>query len=207
MAYFPFFMDLTGADGLIAGGGTVALRKIEKLLPYGPRLTVAAPEISPEIRAIPGLTLLRRTLLEEDLAGRSFVIAATDKRAVNREIAALCRRRGILVNAVDDRKACTFLFPALVRRGELSIGISTGGASPTAAVYFKQQIEGLLPERTEELLDFLDGLRERVKREIPEEWKRSQSFAALFQACMEARRPLTEAETAEVIRRKVEKRQ
>lgn len=204
MAYFPFFIDLTGADGLIAGGGTVALRKIEKLLPYGPRLTVAAPEISAEIRAIPGLTLLHRALLEEDLPGRSFVIAATDKRGTNREIAVLCRQRGILVNAVDDREACTFLFPALVRRGELSVGISTGGASPTAAVYFKKQIEGLLPERTEELLDFLDGQREHVKGEIPEEWKRSQVFAALFQACMEVQRPLSEAETAEVFRRKEE---
>ena len=204
MAYFPFFIDLAGADGLIAGGGAVALRKIEKLLPYGPRLTVAAPEISPEIRAIPGLTLLHRVLLEEDLAGRSFVIAATDKRKTNREIAALCRQRGILVNAVDDRAACTFLFPALVRRGELSVGISTGGASPTAAVYFKKQVEGLLPERTGEVLDFLNGQRECVKREIPEEWKRSRVFAALFQACMEVQRPLTEAETAEVIRRKAE---
>ena len=60
MAYFPFFVELDGADGLITGGGTVALRKIEKLLPYGPRLTVAAPEIAPEMETIPGLTLLFR---------------------------------------------------------------------------------------------------------------------------------------------------
>ena len=54
MGYFPFFMDLEGWEGLVAGGGTVALRKIEKLLPYGPRLTVAAPELLPEIENTPG---------------------------------------------------------------------------------------------------------------------------------------------------------
>ena len=116
MAWFPFFMDVSQGDGLIVGGGAVALRKVEKLLPYGPRLTVCAPSFLPELEAIPGLVLLRRpfdsSLVEEKL----FVIAATGDRALNRQIAALCRAKHIPVNAVDDRDACTFLFPALVKR-------------------------------------------------------------------------------------------
>lgn len=145
MAYFPFFVDLTGQRGLIAGGGTVALRKAEKLIPYGPALTVAAPDLLPGFEALPGLTLLRRPFTPRLLEGMRFVIAATGDPALNHRIAALCRERGVLVNVVDDRDWCTFLFPALVREGPLSVGISTGGASPTGAVWVKERLEGLLP--------------------------------------------------------------
>lgn len=195
MSCFPFFMELEGRNALIAGGGTVALRKIEKLLPYGPRLTVAAPVIAEEIAALPGLRLLRRPFQPQDLTGMAFAIAATADPAVNRRIAALCRERGILVNVVDDPEACTFLFPALVKRGELSIGVSSGGASPTAAAYLREQIEALLPDCLEDVLDFLKALRPGVKALLPEGPVRSEAFAALFRRCLEAGRPLTPAET------------
>ena len=119
MGYFPFFVDLEGQPGLIVGGGTVALRKADKLLPYGPHLTVVSPHILPELERIPGLTLSRREFSPADLDGMLFAIAATDDRDLNRRIAELCRERHIPVNAVDDREACSFLFPALVKRGDL----------------------------------------------------------------------------------------
>lgn len=193
MAYFPFFMELDGADGFIVGGGTVALRKVEKLLPYGPRLTVAAPEIAAELEAIPGLALLRQAFSPELLEGRRFVIAATDSRTLNREISELCRARSIPVNAVDDKDACTFLFPALVKRDGLSIGISTSGASPSAAVYLKKQINALLPERFGEILIWLEERREEVKASLTEEAERAACFSRLFTACLEAGEPLDEA--------------
>lgn len=193
MGYFPFFVDLTGKEGLIVGGGTVALRKVEKLLPYGPHLTVAAPEVLPELDSCPELTLLRRPFVPELLENKAFVIAATDDAAVNCEISALCQERGIPVNVVDDPDQCTFLFPALVKRGDLSVGISTAGASPTAAVWLKQQVEGLIPERMEAILDYLGEVRPVVKAAVPEE-RRGAAFARLFHACMEQGRPLTKAE-------------
>ncbi len=140
MGYFPFFMDLEGREGLVVGGGAVALRKLQKLLPYGPRLTVAAPELLAEIEALPGLTRLRRSFAPAMLEGKGFVIAATDDREVNRGIAALCRERGIPVNAVDDKEQCTFLFPALVKRGYLTVGVSTAGASPSAAAWVGRSV-------------------------------------------------------------------
>ena len=91
MGYFPFFIDLAGREGLIAGGGEVAARKVRSLLPYGPRLTVAAPEVSSEIVSAPEVTVLRRPFGEELLAGKVFVIAATDDPAENHRIAALCQ--------------------------------------------------------------------------------------------------------------------
>lgn len=197
MSYFPFFVDLEGKAGLIVGGGSVAARKVEKLLPYGPSLTIVAPEIRPEIAAQP-VTLRRRPFEEGDLENTSFVIAAATP-AVNHRIAALCNVRGLPVNVVDERSSCSFLFPALVKRGNLSVGISTGGASPTAAVYLKKQISALLPENFEELLDFLESLRPALKAEIPAEHQRSKVFAALFSACMGAGRPLTDAEVRAMV--------
>ena len=194
MAYFPFFVDISNGDGLIAGGGRVALRKIEKLLPYAPRLTVCAPSFLPEVEAVPGLTLVRGPFTPRLLEGMRFVIAATGDPALNHRIAALCRERGVLVNVVDDREKCTFLFPALVKRGPLSIGISTGGASPSGAVYWKGEIDRLVPEDAGEPLAYLEGLRARVKEAVPDEKKRAAVFAALFNVCLAAGRPPDEGE-------------
>lgn len=199
MGYFPFFVDIADKNGLIVGGGTVALRKVEKLLPYRPRLTVAAPELSPELEAIPALTLVRAPFAQTMLDSMFFVIAATDQPALNRRIARLCRERSILVNVVDDREACTFLFPALVKRGALSVGISTGGASPSAAVHLKNQISALVPEHFEALLDHLNTLRPQVKAALPEADRHAAAFARLFTACMEAGRPLTQAEVEGIL--------
>ena len=199
MGYFPFFVDLEGREGLIAGGGAVAARKLRKLLPYGPRLTVAAPEILPEIAAVPGVTLLRRAFEPAMLAGKRFVIAATDDRETNREIAALCRERGVPVNAVDYREHCTFLFPALVKRGELSVGVSTAGASPSAAVWVKERIAEGIPENFGELLAYLAALRPRVRAQIPGEEARSAAFSRLFSACMEEGFPLPQKTLAAVL--------
>ena len=193
MAYFPFFVDLEGQRGLIVGGGTVALRKVEKLLPYGPALTVVAPEPVSELAALP-VELTRREFQPEDLDRADFVIAATDNEEENHRISALCQGRKIPVNVVDDKEACSFLFPALVRRGNLSVGVSTGGSSPTAAIWLKEQIEGLLPEQTEEILTWLEAQRPLLKERLPDQWARAACFARLFAACLERGRPLTEEE-------------
>lgn len=201
MAYFPFFVELDGQEGLIVGGSTVAQRKIEKLLPYGPRLTVCAPDISPAIRAIPGLSLVERAFTPELLEGRAFVIAATDDPGLNHRISRLCRERRVPVNVVDDRDYCSFLFPALVKRGSLSVGISTGGASPTGAIYWKKQIDTMIPERFGELLDWLDSVRAWAKEVLPNEAARSGFFAALFAAGMERGGPLGPEETETILKR------
>ena len=175
MGWFPFFIQLEGARGLLVGGGRVALRKAEKLLPFGAQLTVVAPCICPPLAALPGLTLCRRAFADSDLSpAPDFVIAATGDRALDRRIAALCRARRILVNVVDDPAACGFYFPALVQRGRLCIGISTGGASPTAAAWLRQKIEALLPPGFDGILDRLAARRKAVKAEGGSEAKRAE---------------------------------
>lgn len=193
MAYFPFFMEISSQEGLIVGGGTVALRKIEKLLPYGVHLTVAAPEFLPEIEEIHGLTLLRQPYSRDLLENRFFVIAATDDRGLNHMISVQCQELRIPVNVVDDRSLCTFLFPALVKRGELSIGISTGGASPSAAIYLKEQIQSVLPENFDTLLSYLDSLRIEMKKSLPDERQRAEFFRCLCALCLRDGWPLSNA--------------
>lgn len=200
MAYFPFFIDLSGKRGLIVGGGAVALRKAEKLLPYGPELTVAAPELRPELEALEGLTLLCRPFSPDLLEGMFFAVAASGDRALNRQVAALCRARGILVNAVDDREACTFLFPALVRDGPLTAGISTGGSSPSAAVWVKEQLSALLPPGFGALLEELESLRPAVKRAIPDQRRREAAFSRLFAARRAAGEPLSEEDVERIFK-------
>lgn len=200
MGYFPFFIELADQEGLIVGGGATALRKLQKLLLYGPRLTVAAPEFCPEIQNALGVTLLRQPFVDELLDGKSFVIAATDDPALNHRISLLCGRRKIPVNVVDDKEACTFLFPALVKKGELSIGISTGGASPSAAIYLKERIEALVPDNIEELLEYLEAQRETARTFFAEESCRKAFLKELFLLCLQKERTLNQEETEQLLR-------
>ena len=197
MPHFPLFVDLCGQPILVVGGGAVALRKLHKLAPYGGKATVVAPDILPEIAALPGITLRRRPFRVWDLMPRpSLVIAATDDPAVNHRISALCQKRHIPVNVADDPEHCTFLFPALVQQGRFSAGISTGGASPTAAACFRTQLQSLLPERLDELLDWLEAQRPAVKAAIGDQHKRAAALRRMCYACLEKGAPLTEEETA-----------
>ncbi len=115
--------------------------------------------------------------------GKYFVIAATDDRELNRRIFRICEERNILINVVDDKEACSFLFPGLVRKGKLTVGIST----------------------FDEILDFLEKCRPQVKKRISCERERAACFAALFTRCMEAGRPLTEEELKSMLDEKVHK--
>lgn len=200
MAYFPMFVELDNKKVLIVGGGKVALRKAEKLLPYGPEITVVAPEICDELSLMQGIRTVCGSFSDELLQGIDIVIAATDDRELNRHISELCRSEKIPVNTVDDSELCSFIFPCLIKNGSLSIGISTGGASPTAAISFKNKITDLIPDNTDAILDYLNSLRGTVKAAFPEEKTRSRIFKELFELCISRGRPLTQAETEEYLK-------
>lgn len=201
MPHFPMFINLKDQSVLVVGGGTVALRKLQKLSPFGAKPVVIAPEISPDIAALPGTRLHRRGFRFFDLYPRpALVIAATDDKRLNHRISSLCQRRRIPVNVADDPEACSFLFPALVSRGCFSAGISTGGASPSAAAYFKDRLNELLPENLDEILSWLEAQRPALKASVPDQRKRAGLFRALFDACMVKGAPLT-AEEARTLTR------
>lgn len=186
---FPFYMDIAGKRGVILGGGKVAARKIRKLLPFGPRLVCISPVIGEEILCMAkegeGVELCRRKAREADLEGAFFVIAATDEKDVNGWAAELCRRKGILINAVDDRKNCTFLFPALICDGPVTVGISTGGNSPAAAAYLRKKLGEAIPEGMGETTEQLGRLRETVLNRLCGQSDRETCLKELFAYCEE----------------------
>ena len=194
MAYFPFFVDLEGKHGLIVGGGAVALRKAQKLLPYGPRLTVVAPKLKAEFWELYGVEFLRRPFAVTDLDGCAFAVAATDDRELNHRIAELCKKQHIPVNVADSREDSTFLFPALLRRWELSVGVSASGAAPAAAAWTRDRFDQILPDRLEDILQYLENIRELLRQAVPDGETRRRLLAVLAADCMEAGRPLTEEE-------------
>lgn len=188
MGYFPFFMDITGKNGLIAGGGRVALHKLEKLLPYGAKLKVVAPEVSEKLErtaAENGITVIKGRFNPMDLADMHFVIAASDDAQVNAEIGRLCREKGILVNVADNGEACSFIFPSLIKSGKLSIGISTEGASPEVAASLRSQIASMIPADMDGILDYLGSLRPLAKTYIRDGGRRAAFLKDMARTCMD----------------------
>jgi precorrin-2 dehydrogenase / sirohydrochlorin ferrochelatase len=126
------------------GAGTVAEGKIESLLATAAAVRVIAPAATPKVRRWSRegrIEWASREYTVEDLAGAFLVIAATGSRTLHDEIYAEARRRGVLCNAVDEPERCDFYYPAVVRRGELQIAISTGGQSPALAQRLRKDLE------------------------------------------------------------------
>ena len=210
MGYFPFFVEIGEQSGLVVGGGRVALHKLQKLLPYEPRLTVVAPVISEELGQFAlenDICVINRGFEPGDLTGRHFVIAASDDREVNAAIGRLCREKWILVNVVDDKTACGFIFPSLVKAGKLSIGISTAGASPAAAAALRSQIASQIPADMEEILDYLDRLRRLAREHITDGGRRAAFLRDMAELCMDAGAVFDEQETMQRIAEYTQDRQ
>ena len=199
MAYFPMFVELQDKNILIVGGGKVALRKLEKLLPYGARISVAAPEIDEALLQLNAAEYIFSPFEGSLLSGQDMVIAATNNKAVNGQIAALCRELHIPVNVVDDRDECSFIFPSLVKRGQLSIGISTGGASPSAAIWCRERIEDMIPEEMPQIIEQMETLRPLVMERFDTESRRSRVFKKLFLRSMQEGRCLEPHELEHII--------
>ena len=117
MSYFPMYIPLEQIRCLIVGGGSVALRKAQVLLDFEAKVTVVAPRIHDRLRVHPQVMCLMREFQVQDLENQKLVVAATDDKKLNHDISVLCRQRNIPVNAVDQTKDCTFLFPAYVKQG------------------------------------------------------------------------------------------
>ena len=166
MKCFPFMHEIEGARVVLVGGGTVAAHKAQRLAPFGVQLIVCAHEVLPELKALAHAVYTEYA--PKLLDGASFAIAATDDRALNACVCADCRARHIPVNCVDDKENCDFFFPALIVRGEVSIGVSTGGASPLLAALLRDRIARALPENLEEIVARAEQLRAAGDREAYE---------------------------------------
>ena len=169
MTYFPFYCDIEQKKWLLVGGGRVAAGKFSRLIAFTEKITVIAPEISDEIKkdAASDARLLERDFMAADLDDADIVVAATDDKALNAQIASLCRERKIPVNAVDDPENCDFIFPAIIKKGRLTVSVSTDGASPVYAAALKKEISDLVPEDIDLILEKMAALRKTVPERFP----------------------------------------
>lgn len=201
MGYFPFFMDIQDKLIVVVGGGTVALRKVEKLLPFAPSVKVIAPEISKKITQLSGVEVIHRGFADSDIDGAFAVIGASDNEALNAHIAALCREKGIPVNIVDDPEKCTFYFPALVKENDITIGISTSGTSPLFAQFLRLMIDDMLDERYLAIAEILKSYRPVIRQMFDTPERRKQAADALLELCLIGDTLPTDAEIKDMLER------
>lgn len=199
MGYFPFFIDIENKKCVIVGGGKVALRKIEKLLPFNPKITVIAPDICDEIKNKKTINILQRNFDDSDIENAFMVISATDDNNLNAHIFELCQKNNILINTVDNKEKCGFIFPALVKKENLTVGISTSGKSPIYAKFLRKKIESSIDEKCDETIDILNKYRNLIKSEINSEENRKKAFERILALCLENGNNIYEKEIKNIV--------
>lgn len=194
MAYFPMFVDMTERECLIVGGGNVAYRKVMVMLDFGAKVTVVAEDICDELRKLTiddtankenRITFIKRKFERKDCDGMEMVIAATDDNALNHEIAEYCKAKGIMVNVVDQKADCSFIFPSYIKEKNLVAAFSSSGNSPVLTQYLKGKEKEILTPFLGELNEYMGQIREKVIAEYDTEAERKRVFKEILCAAID----------------------
>lgn len=204
MAYFPMFVDMTERECLIVGGGNVAYRKVIVMLDFGAKVTVVAEDICDELRKITiddiasedktgsytankenRITFIKRRFEQKDCDGMEMVIAATDDSVLNHEIAEYCKAKAIMVNAVDQKADCSFIFPSYIKEKNLVAAFSSGGNSPVLTQYLKGKEQEILTPFLGELNEYMGQIREKVIAQYDTQAERKRVFKEILCAAID----------------------
>ena len=194
MAYFPMFVDMTERECLIVGGGNVAYRKVMVMLDFGAKVTVVAEDICDELRKLTiddtankenRITFIKRKFERKDCDGMEMVIAATDDNALNHEIAEYCKAKGIMVNVVDQKADCSFIFPSYIKEKNLVAAFSSSGNSPVLTQYLPGKEQEILTPFLGELNEYMGQIREKVIAEYDTEAERKRVFKEIMCAAID----------------------
>lgn len=168
MPHLPLNIDVRGMTVLVVGGGTVAARKVLSLLDAGALVSIVAPELKAEITrlaAVGEITVKARDYQANDLTGVFLAVAATNDPETNRRVAADARQRGILVAVTDEPGSGNCTFPALLRRGDLEVSVSTNGTCPGFAAVVRDLLATVIGEEYGLILATLSAEREKLLTE------------------------------------------
>lgn len=166
MQHLPIFMNIKGRPCLVVGGGDIAVRKTQLLLKAGARVSVCAKQLCSEMETLAHdnrVLVMRTPYCASHLAGKRLVIAATNDNLSNRQVHSDCVARNIPVNVVDCPELCTFVLPAIVERGPVTIAVSSAGQAPVLARLLRARLETLIPAAYGSLADLAGRLRAQVK--------------------------------------------
>ncbi len=181
---FPIFLKLEALETLIVGGGPVGLEKLNAILKNSPnaRVTLVARHIQQPIyelgAAHPSVTLVERNFKLWDLWGKDLVLLAANNRSLHETILQFARNRHILVNVADTPDLCDFYMGSVVTKGNLKIGISTNGKSPTISKRLREYLEEAIPENTDELLNNMSRIRDQLKGDLSHKMRELNKITA-----------------------------
>ena len=180
MGFYPIVLDLADRPCLVVGGGPVGARKVEGLLAAGARVTVVSPTVTRRLQAwvdAGAIDWVAREFDAGDVAGHVLVMAATGDAAVNGAVAEGARSCGVWVNAADDPAHCDFFLPSVLRRGELTVAVSTGGTCPALARAIREELETYFTDDYRMLARTAAETRRELRRDGPtpdaESWRRA----------------------------------
>ena len=185
MAHYPINLDLRGRRCVVIGGGSVAERKVKTLLEFDADVIVVSPKITSELRKLVDsgfVEYIGGVFTPSVLDDVILAIAATDDKETNEAIYAESAARNIFVNVVDDPDLCTFFAPAVVRRGDFIISVSTSGKSPAMARNVRECLDSQFGSEYGELADILGELRDEVKARYSEMAERNGAFLRIIKS-------------------------
>ncbi len=180
--YYPIMIRIERKLCTVVGGGKVAERKIISLIDHGARVKVISPSCTNKISEFYHsgiIEFINREYEYGDLDGSFLAYITTDVKRVNDMCISECKEKEILVNIADNPEKCDFVVPSTIKRGDLTINISTMGKSPTLSKKIRKEIEEIYPEAYSEYVDILGEIREKVKEEIKDIKKRREIFYEL----------------------------
>ena len=170
MRYFPAFFDLKDRPVFVVGEGELAVRKLRLLAKAADEIWVYSASKQSSVAEEFGKSVARfsRPLTETDFLARpALVVVATEDKEISSSAIALAKQAGVPVNAVDRPLECDVVIPSIIERGDVAIGVSTGGAAPVIGRRLRERVESLLPARLGELVSFAKGRRARIADEVP----------------------------------------
>jgi siroheme synthase-like protein len=169
--YYPIYVNLEGQPCVVVGGGRIAEGKVEGLLAGGAKVTVISPDLTmPLYKHVieHRIDYIKREYQPGDLSGYFIVICATDRNEINHQVWEEACANKQLVNVVDDTPRCNFIAPAILRKGDLTIAISTAGKAPALAVRLKERLQEELGPEYAKFLEIGGQLREPLAKHIPD---------------------------------------
>ena len=167
MSYFPAFLKLDNKKILIVGGGNIAYEKLVHLLDFTDDIFVIAPEISLEMQALIdelNLHFEKRIYRTGDIKDFAIVVVAVDNLEIQAEIFNESKKHNCLCNSVDSVEYCDFIFPSYIKNGDLTIAVSTSGASPAMAKHLKLYLKNIIPEEISLFLTEMKDLRKKFPK-------------------------------------------
>ncbi|MEA1968442.1 MAG: bifunctional precorrin-2 dehydrogenase/sirohydrochlorin ferrochelatase [Thermodesulfobacteriota bacterium] len=175
MKYYPVCLDIKGRQALVVGGGLVGARKASTLAKCGANVTIVSPEFTDSLDngKKENITLIKKEYTKKNLNGMFLVIGATNNAELNRKIWSDAKNKNMLCNIADLPEACNFILPAIVRRGDLMITVSTSGSSPAFAKKLKKDLEIEFGEEYAEFLFLMGKIRKKLLagKHAPDEHK------------------------------------